>query len=209
MAALTNTADRLDQRRASPLATFVGATALQGTLGLMRLASAWLWFEASLWKTPFHKDGPFGCGPGMIERVGQAANPNPRLTGLCDWINHEVFVTWLPANKWFVQSIVVPNFVFFGWFVWLTELFIAISFFTGAFTRLGALAALGLSVHLFIGLGFSPREWYWSYLLMIMTSLIFLVGCAGRSFGLDAFLAPKLELLSRRGGIYRLLGWLA
>ncbi len=210
MATMATTMDRPAARQqAGWLATLFGGTALQRTLGALRFASFWLWLEGSLWKAPFHADGAFGCKPGMIARIGEAAKPTPPLSGLCDWINEEIFFTWLPANKWFVQSIVVPNFLFFGWMVWLTELFIAVSFFTGAFTRLAALAALGLSVHLFVGLGFSPREWYWSYLLMIMANLVFLVGAAGRSFGLDAIIAPKLEALSRRGGLYTPLRWVA
>jgi thiosulfate dehydrogenase (quinone) large subunit len=199
----------MERQQAGLLARLSEGNALQRTIGALRFASFWLWLEGTLWKSPFHPDGPYGCGPGMVERIGQAARPTPPLSGLCDWINEEIFFTWLPANKWFVQNIVVPNFAFFGFGVWLTELLIAISFFTGAFTRLGALLAIGLSVHLFIGLGFSPREWYWSYLLMIMINLVFLVGAAGRSFGLDALIAPKLEALSRRGGIYTPLRWLA
>jgi hypothetical protein len=205
----TSMSRQADRQPAGVLARMAEGTALQRTIGFLRFASSWLWLEATLWKSPFHPDGPFGCAPGMIERIGQAARPTPPLSGLCDWINEEIFFTWLPANKWFVQNIVVPNFAFFGVMVWLTELLIAISFFTGAFTRLGALLAIGLSVHLFIGLGFSPREWYWSYLLMIMVNVIFLVGAAGRTFGLDAVIAPKLEALSRRGGLYTPLRWLA
>lgn len=197
----------------SALRTFLGTSWLLRVLGAFRLWSGSLWWENQAWKTPWHPDGAFGCGPGMIERIGQAANPNPRLTGLCDWINHELFVPnspfgWSPLNKWLIQTVVAPNFVPFAWFVWAGELFVALTFFLGAFTRLGALVALALTIHLFVGLATSPREWYWSYLLMLMLNVIFLVGNAGRTFGLDAWIAPRFEALAKRGGIWKLTGLL-
>jgi hypothetical protein len=182
-----------------------GASVLERVLAVFRFASFWIWFDGQAWKAPFHKDGPFGCGPGMIERLGQSANPQPPLTGLCDWINHEIFVNAVPANTAFVQNVVIPNFVLFGWVVWATELAIAVSFFLGAFVRLGALAALGLSVHLLIGLGASPREWIWSYIMLIMLNILFFVAASGRTYGLDAWIAPRLERIAQRGGLARLL----
>ncbi|MDE0197928.1 MAG: hypothetical protein OXK78_07025, partial [Caldilineaceae bacterium] len=55
----------------------------------------------------------------------------------------------------------------------------------GAFTRLGALLGLGLSLNLGIGLLEVPGEWPWSYAMLAMWHGLFLVTGAGRVWGLD------------------------
>src|SRR6266852_3517243 len=63
----------------------------------------------------------------------------------------------------------------------------------GLFTRLGAIVALGMAANITVGILSVPHEWGWTYTMLIMLPAIFLFTGAGRSFGVDAFLAPPLE----------------
>jgi hypothetical protein len=69
----------------------------------------------------------------------------------------------------------------------------------GFFSRLGALAAIGVSTQLMIGLAHTPNEWEWSYILMLLLSIAMFGLAPGRYFGLDRLLRPRLKVLSERG----------
>jgi len=54
-----------------------------------------------------------------------------------------------------------------------------------------------------------PHEWGWTYTMLIMLPVLFLLTDAGRSFGVDAFLAPPLDRAAARGSrLARLIRWL-
>jgi hypothetical protein len=54
-----------------------------------------------------------------------------------------------------------------------------------------------------------PHEWVWTYAMLVMLPVIFLLTAAGRSFGLDSFLAPRLDRAAEDGHrLARLLRWL-
>src|SRR5262249_14028035 len=77
------------------------------------------------------------------------------------------------------------------------------------FTRLGCLVAIGMAVNITIGILSVPHEWGWTYVMLIMWPMIFLFTDAGRSFGIDAFLAPRLDAAAAGGSrLGRLLRWL-
>jgi hypothetical protein len=112
------------------------------------------------------------------------------------------------VNGAIVDNVIVPNIAVFGWLIWLAEFWVVVSMLLGLFTRLGGLAALGVSAQLYIGLAAIPRpyEWEWSYGVMLLLSLLMFGLAAGRVWGLDARLRPRLA--GSRNGFGRMLWWL-
>jgi len=193
----------------------------QFTLVIARLALGYLFFSQLFWKVPPH----FGCPDqsGFALTTVDNAGSWRRTSGLCDWIGVEsvwskrefaffgtdfnndgqsdlaLRLGWLRRlNGEFVDKLVVPHFVTFGWLVFLTESTIAVSLLLGALTRVGTLLALLLSVQLALGIaGVSAPsagivEWEWSYHLMVILSLLLLGNPPGRVLGVDAILRKDL-----------------
>jgi thiosulfate dehydrogenase [quinone] large subunit len=143
-------------------------------LVFLRVAYGILWIQQALWKIP----PDFGLARG---------------DGLYYWTQEMVKYSFLAPHKFFVASVVIPNFVLFGWMTLLTELLIGASHVLGVVNRLGALAALGMSLNLWIGLMRHPNEWPWSYLMMIGFAILFASTHPGRIFGLDGLLSRRLS----------------
>lgn len=143
-------------------------------LTFLRIAYGVLWIQQALWKIP----PDFGLAKG---------------DGLYYWTQEMVKYSFLAPHKFFVASVVIPNFVLFGWVTLLTELFIGASHVFGVVNRLGALAALGMSLNLWIGLMRHPNEWPWSYLMMIGFAILFISTHPGRLFGVDGLLSQRLS----------------
>src|SRR5260370_34032100 len=91
----------------------------------------------------------------------------------------------------FLVNVMMPNCTFFGWMTLITETSIAVSLILGVFTRLGSLVAIGMAVNITIGILNVPHEWGWTYVMLIMLPALFLLTDAGRSFGVDAVVAPR------------------
>ncbi|MGH7354244.1 MAG: TQO small subunit DoxD, partial [Candidatus Rokuibacteriota bacterium] len=103
----------------------------------------------------------------------------------------------------------IPNWTFFGWMTLITETFIGVTLILGLGTRLGSLVAIGMAANITLGILSVPHEWGWTYTMLIMLPVLFLITGAGRSFGLDAFLAPYVEHAAARGNaLARLARWL-
>jgi hypothetical protein len=177
----------------------------------------YLFFAELWWKAP----PDFGCNADFSNR------------GLCYWVGREAELADEPPftrfnanivgsrpgpevglpvgfakslNGAFVENVVQPNIRYMGWVLWGTEAFAFLSLCLGLFSRLGALAALGVSTHLMLGLGGAPNEWEWSYQLMMLLSIAMLGIAPGRYFGLDRLLRPRLWALGERGSrVSRLL----
>ncbi len=66
----------------------------------------------------------------------------------------------------------------------------------------------GLSLNLLIGLSRSPNEWAWSYIMMASFALLFLSTHAGRVFGLDGWLARRIEPAARAGHTWWGRAWM-
>jgi thiosulfate dehydrogenase [quinone] large subunit len=159
---------------ASPFSPYV--------LAVLRVAYGILWLQQAMWKVP----PDFGLARG---------------DGLYYWTQQMAQYSFLAPHKVFVTSIVLPHFLLFAWLTLLTELFIGVSHLLGLVSRLGALAALGMSANLFIGLARHPAEWPWSYGMLMGFALLFLSTHPGRVLGLDM-------LLARRPGASRILAHL-
>jgi thiosulfate dehydrogenase (quinone) large subunit len=124
-------------------------------------------------------------------------------------VQQEIQHPTVTAYRDFLVNVMIPHWSFFGWMTLITETFIAVTLMLGLFTRLGSLAAIGMAANITIGILNVPHEWGWTYVMLITLPAIFLLTDAGRSFGLDAFLAPRLDRAADRGSrVARLVRWL-
>jgi thiosulfate dehydrogenase (quinone) large subunit len=149
-------------------------------LAALRILYGILWIQQAMWKVP----PDFGMAHG---------------DGLFYWTKEMVKYSFLPPHRAFVESVVLPHFLVFAWITLLTELFIGVSHILGFVNRIGALAALGMSLNLLIGLSRNPMEWAWSYIMLAGFAVLFLSTHAGRVFGLDGLLARRIEPAVRAG----------
>jgi thiosulfate dehydrogenase [quinone] large subunit len=160
-------------------------------LGLARILYGVLWWQQSKWKVPSDDFGRKSGG------------------GLWYWVQEEVQHPTVNAYKDFLLNVLIPNWTVFGWMTLLTETFIAVTLILGLFTRLGSLVAIGMALNITIGIVSVPHEWGWTYTMLVMLPTLFLLTDAGRSFGLDAFLAPRLDRAAESGHrAARLVRWL-
>ncbi len=173
-----------------------------------RVGLALLFFTQLFWKLP----PTFGCPDNFAFTTEGPNGALVRTSGLCDWIGIESVWAGRPhkliavngygvdisplarLNGAIIDHVIKPNIGLFGWVIWLTEAFAFASLLLGLFSRLGALAALGVSAQLVVGLaGISePFEWEWGYNQMVLLSILMLGLAPGRIFGLDAHLRPRL-----------------
>lgn len=168
---------------------WLGVTAPLWPLGLARIVYGILWWQQSRWKVPSDDFGRRSGG------------------GLWYWVHQEIQYPTVAAYRDFLQHVMIPHWTVFGWLTLITETFIAVTLTLGVATRLGALVAVGMAANITIGIVGVPHEWVWTYVMLIMLAALFLLTDAGRSVGVDAFLAPRLDAASDRR-IARLLRWL-
>lgn len=135
-------------------------------IAVARVLIGILWLFSLRWKLPPSFDGG-------SER------------GLREWLDLMVTHAAFEPYGQIIESVVIPNFTFFAWTVFLTELVVGLSLLLGAWTRVGALIGLALSLNLGIGLLEVPGEWPWSYAMLAMWHGVFFVTGAGRVWGLD------------------------
>jgi uncharacterized membrane protein YphA (DoxX/SURF4 family) len=160
-------------------------------LGLARIVYGLLWWQQSKWKVPSDDFGRKSGG------------------GLWYWVHQEIQFPTVNAYRDVLVNVMIPHWTFFGWMTLVTETFIGATLILGLFTRFGALVALGMAANITIGILSVPHEWGWTYTMLIMLAGIFLLTGAGRSVGLDAFLAPRLERAASGGNrVAGLLRWL-
>ncbi len=173
-------------------AGWLAAVAPLWPLGLARILYGVLWWQQSKWKVPSDDFGRKSGG------------------GLWYWVQQEIQHPTVNAYKDFLVNVMIPNWTLFGWMSLITETFIGVTLILGLFTRLGALVAIGMAANITVGILSVPNEWGWTYTMLIMLPVIFLLTDAGRSFGADAFIAPLLDRRAAAGSrIARLLRWLA
>ena len=167
------------------------ATAPLWPLGLARIVYGYLWWQQSKWKVPSDDFGRKSGG------------------GLWYWVQQEIQYPTLIAYRDFLVNVLIPHWTFFGWMTLITETFIAVTLILGLGTRLGSFVAIGMAANITVGILSVPHEWGWTYVMLIMLPALFLLTGAGRSFGIDAFLAPRLDRAAGEGsGVARLIRWL-
>ena len=160
-------------------------------LGLARILYGYLWWQQSGWKVPSDDFGRKSGG------------------GLWYWVHQEIQYPTVAAYKNFLVNVLIPHWTFFGWMTLITETFIATTLILGLGTRLGSLVAIGMAANITIGILSVPHEWGWTYTMLIMFPVLFLLTDAGCSFGLDAFVAPRLDRAAAAGSrLARLVRWL-
>lgn len=192
---------------------------------IVRLFLGYFFLTATLWKLPSRN---FGCGSEFAFPVPAEQNyfDSNGSSGLCYWMGlesiyasqpREVLIAdmrpaGLPAitvnitplakiNGFLLDNLFIPQIRVFGWLVFLIEFWVFLSMLLGLFTRLGGLAAFGISLQLYIGLANVPRpfEWEWTYGYLVLLSLAMLGAAAGRTFGIDSILRRKLAGSAERG----------
>ncbi len=190
----------------------------QVVIVLARLGLGVLFLTQLGWKIP----PSFGCGADYMFTRADTSGILQRTSGLCDWIGIESVyaqrdrtILTVPIgpiarlNGLFIDLIVKPNIRWFGYLIFASEALIAITMLLGLFSRLGALVAIGLSAQLMIGLAGIPipPEWEWSYLLMVLLSILLFGLAPGRIFGLDSILRPRFAGAAARNRLARALWW--
>jgi len=178
-------------REARPRDGWLLAMAPLWPLGLTRILYGYLWWQQSGWKVPSDDFGRKSGG------------------GLWYWVQQQIQYPTVAAHKDFLVNVMIPHWTFFGWMALITETFIGATLILGLGTRLGSLVAIGMAANITIGILGVPHEWGWTYTMLIMLPVLFLLTDAGRSFGVDAFLAPPLDRAAARGSrLARLIRWL-
>ncbi|MDV2494820.1 MAG: TQO small subunit DoxD [bacterium] len=140
-------------------------------LSFFRIVIGLMWIDMALQKAPW-KGEEFGWLYGWIWKE----------------INHPTF-GWYKA---FLENFVLPNFTFFGYMTFVTEMFIGLSLLTGTVVVLGSLAGFVMQVNIALGSFSVPGEWYWIWPLQILPHLVFMAARAGRFWGVDGLVRPKL-----------------
>jgi thiosulfate dehydrogenase (quinone) large subunit len=112
----------------------------------------------------------------------------PHLTG---FLNEVALVKGHPFYQEFVRAVVLPHARIFAGLVSWGEVLLGIALVLGLCTRLAATAALLLTVNYMFAKGNWP--WYPSSndAAFAAISLALLIGAAGRTLGLDIFLAER------------------
>jgi thiosulfate dehydrogenase (quinone) large subunit len=181
----------MEEPRPHGLTGWLKVTAALWPLGLARIVYGVLWWQQSKWKVPADDFGRKSGG------------------GLWYWVQEEIRYPTLGAYRDFLVNVMIPHWTFFGWMTLTTETFIAVTLIFGLFTRLGSLVAIGMAVNITLGILSVPHEWGGTYTMLILLPAIFLLTGAGRSFGVDAFLAPPLERAAATGSaLARMARWL-
>lgn len=141
-------------------------------IALTRIAIGILWLFSLRWKLP----------PDFAPATGK---------GLLDWMQLMVQHPSFDFYAAFVQNVVIPNFAFFAWIIFLAELLVGLGLLTGTFTRIAAVVGLLMSLNLGVGLLEVPGEWPWSYIMLAMWHALFFVANAGMVLGIDGLLAAR------------------
>lgn len=140
---------------------------------VVRIVVGLLWLENISWKIPPH----FG------------ADDN---SGLFHFTNLAVEYPVFPPYTAVVENVVLPNFAFFGWTVYILEICLAVFLLLGLATRFWAVIGIAQTVAIFLSVGAAPNEWPWSYFLMATAHLAVLGFAAGRVIGLDALVRRRV-----------------
>ena len=93
----------------------------------------------------------------------------------------------LTFYKTILDTIIVPIAGIFSIFMLLIEFAIGLGLLSGLFTRLFSLLSIIMFFNFFLAY-FGGQQWIWSFVLLVMSSLVTFIGHAGRKWGVDTYL---------------------
>jgi len=157
-------------------------------VAVVRVLFALLWLQNVLWKIP----PDFGAN---------------RREGLWEWVHKAVEYPVFPPYSFIAEQVILPALPLFGWLVILIEGGLGVFLLIGFATRFWAVVAILQTCVIMLSVLNAPGEWPWSYYLMAMTAAMLWATAAGRSFGLDAVVRPRMAQSSSR--FARLYRWIS
>lgn len=134
---------------------------------LMRVLTGCMWWQQTTWKIP------------------------PNYDGLTYFLKQMTAHAAIPLYGDFVGAIVLPNVRLFGPLVWGIEIVVAVSLLLGLWSRAGALIGLLMMLNLWLGLYSADGEWPWTYFMIVIVQVLFVIDPPGRVLGADALLRRR------------------
>ncbi|OGB92997.1 MAG: hypothetical protein A2Z31_07815 [candidate division NC10 bacterium RBG_16_65_8] len=159
------------------------------SLGIFRILFGLMYLDMALQKAPW------------------VVTDGHRFGWLYGWIEKEIAHPTFGFYTAFLKNVFLPNFTFFGYMGFFTEIALAISFVLGLFTVLGGAGGTLWMVNIAMG-GYSvPGEWAWLWMLLIVPQIVFAHSRAGRVLGVDQILHRRLVagVEEKRGGLAQLV----
>lgn len=168
-----------DHETATPAEELDHGRGTRVVLAIVRIAIGLLWIQSAGWKTPPN----FGADSG---------------TGLFKYTSYAVDYPVFPPFSWLIETLVLPNFEFFGYLTLVVEASIGAFLLVGLATRFWAVIGIMQTVAIALSVLNAPDEWPWSYYLMLAAQVVILATAAGRTAGLDGVLRPRWRQSSGR-----------
>lgn len=116
------------------------------------------------------------------------------LRGFFDWAFTPAEEGGNGSSLGFVQAIIDGTVLqapgFFGFLQTIVEFLIGLGLLIGGFTRLASALAILFFAGLFLTY-FGGEEWIWTYVILIAGAVAVFLGHAGRTLGVDQFLAAR------------------
>ena len=132
----------------------------------------------------------------LITDAGKMFRAKPFSADMVDFIN---IMLKRPGWSWyqhFLRATVLPHADTFALLVMLAELIAGVCLLTGTFTRVGA----AIAMFLFLNYMLAKGRWFLSPdsedAAVFFSAMVVGLGAAGRSFGLDVYLARRWPMLS-------------
>jgi len=132
----------------------------------MRVMLGVMFYQGSIWKLPFPVAGGF-----------EAA-----LRPIAEYAAFDF-------HRWLAKNVFLPMLPVLDPLVYFTELSLAVSFILGFLVRPMSVIGMLFVTQLWLGLYRQPEEWPWLYVFLIFVQGFFFVTNAGKSLGLDGFIA--------------------
>ncbi|HEV2582969.1 MAG TPA: hypothetical protein VGT44_19070 [Ktedonobacteraceae bacterium] len=162
-------------------------------IAFVRVFVGYLWFQQLFWKLP-----PDFAG--LYKYIVRESH-NALIPGYGALLSH----TFLAGCASPVSPAGCTLFVPLAAGVWTAELLVAISLMFGLFTRFGAILSCILAAQLYFGLAYA--DWYWQYGMLILLGLALVAIPAGRRFGIDQWLSPRLRDARDHSRLARIAAW--
>ncbi len=170
----------------------------EGSAPVMELDACW-------WRVPVIAIVSLRIFNGVIWLTGaMGKHPGNDWGWFPEWLGKEAEYATIPAYKWFLETIVIPNITFFGWMQFITELVLGIALIFGILTPLMAVGATLWAFNISLGSWPVPGEIWYNLVLFVQIPFVVAVTRSGRAWGVDAYLRPKL--LAHKSPLIRKIG---